>query len=382
MSSIEGKSITMQAALLYETGHQAKFSVEEVTLDPPKGPEVRVKIAAAGLCYSDEHLRVGDYNLSWGPCLGGHEGSGVVTDVGPDVKNIQPGDHVVLAFIPSCGECRECVRGRTNMCEWGQHLFTGVSIYDQSHRVHRGDTGVGQFLQLGTFAEYAVVHENSVVKIRPELPLQTAALVGCGVTSGFGTATYAAETNPGDTAVVVGVGGIGMNAVQGFKVAGATTIVAIDPVEWKRERAKEVFGATHTASSMEEAEQLIRDLTEGRMADRLAYTVNEGDGNDLEAAGALLGKRGVLVFTAVANSAARDAKIDLFSLTHLEKRIQGSLYGSANPRFDVPRMLALYEAGQIKLDELITTRYTLDQINQGYDDLLAGKNIRGVITFD
>lgn len=380
--SIEGKTITMSAALLHEAGPDAKFSIEQVQLDPPKGPEVRVKITAAGLCHSDEHLRAGDYNLEWSPCLGGHEGAGVVTDVGPAVTTVEPGDHVVLSFIPSCGKCRECVRGRSNMCEMGQYLFAGVSVFDQTHRVHWGETGVGQFVQLGTFAEYTVVHETSVVKIDNDIPLATAALVGCGVTTGFGTATYAAETVPGDTAIVVGVGGIGMNAVQGFKVAGATNIIAVDLVDWKRQRAVEVFGATHAAATMEDARQLVDDLTRGRMADRLAYTVSNGIGADIEKAMTLLGKRGVMVYTAVANSAARDAKIDMFNLTHLEQRIQGALYGSSNPRFDVPRMLDLYRSGQIKLDELITTTYQLDEINQGYADLLDGKNIRGVISFE
>ncbi|MFE7423890.1 NDMA-dependent alcohol dehydrogenase [Rhodococcus sp. NPDC057529] len=380
--SHEGKAITGSAALLHEFGADAKFSIEQVVIDPPKGPEVRVKMHTAGLCHTDEHLRAGDYNLPWAPCLGGHEGAGVVVDVGPDVRSVGPGDHVVMTFIPSCGRCPECVRGRSAMCELGTHLFTGVSIHDQTNRIHWRGKGVGQALQVGTFAEYTVVHENSVIRIDPDLPLETAALVGCCVTTGIGAATYTTQTMPGDVAVVVGVGGIGMNAVQGFSIAGALHIVAVDPVGWKRNRAREVFGATHAVASMGEARELVSSLTRDRMADTVVYSVSNGVGEDIEQAMSILGKRGTMVYVSVADSKARDAKLDMFTLLHLEQRLVGSLFGSANPRFDIPRVLSLYRNDQVKLEELVTTRYTLDEINDGYDDLLAGKNIRGVISFD
>lgn len=380
--SIQGKTITMNAALLHKAGPNAEFTIEEVTLDPPKGPEVRVKLAAAGLCHSDEHLRYGAYDLNWSPCLGGHEGAGVITDIGDEVKDLQVGDHVVLTFIPSCGNCPPCLSGHSNLCDMGAELFSGVSVHDGTHRFHWEGQGVGQFVQLGTFTPYTVVHQNSAVKIDKDIPLDKAALVGCGVATGFGSGSWAVGTEIGDTAVVVGVGGIGMNAVQGFRIAGASHIIAIDPLDWKTELAVEKFGATHRASSMEEAREIVSGLTNGRMAQRLAYTVGNGLGSDIEIALSLVGKLGVMVFTSVAEAAARDAKIDLFTLTHYQQQLRGALYGAANPKSDIPKLLSLYKQGTLKLDELVTRTYTLDEVNQGYADLVDGKNIRGVILFD
>ncbi len=379
---MQGQTIATRAALLHKAGPDAKFTIEDVTLDPPRGPEVRVKLAASGLCHSDEHLRYGAYDLDWSPCLGGHEGAGVIVDVGDEVTDLEVGDHVVLTFIPSCGKCPPCVSGHSNLCDMGAELFSGVSVYDGTHRFHWQGQGVGQFVQLGTFTPYTVVHQNSAVKIDKSIPLDKAALVGCGVATGFGTGSWAADTRIGDTAVVVGCGGIGMNAVQGFRVAGATTIVAVDPLDWKTELAVEKFGATHRASSMEEARGIVSDLTHNRMADRLAYTVGNGLGSDIETAFSLIGKLGIMVFTSVAEAVARDAKIDLFTLTHYQQQLRGALYGSANPRADIPKLLRLYQQGILKLDELVTQTYTLDDVNQGYTDLLDGKNIRGVILYE
>ncbi|MCD2135930.1 NDMA-dependent alcohol dehydrogenase [Rhodococcus qingshengii] len=374
--------MTIPAAILHTPGPDAQFVIEEVTLDPPKGPEVKVQLAASGLCHSDEHLRYGAYNFDWSPCLGGHEGAGVIVEVGDQVTDLKVGDHVVLTFIPSCGRCRACATGHSNLCDMGAELFSGVSVYDRTHRFHWKDKGVGQFVQLGTFAPYTVVHQNSAVKIDKRVPLDKAALVGCGVTTGFGSAAWAADTEIGDTAVVVGTGGLGMNAVQGFRLAGASNIIAVDPHTWKTQLAVDQFGATHQASSMKEAKDLIHELTDGRMADRLVYTVGDGLGSDIEEALSLIGKLGVMVFVAVANSQARDAKIDLFTLTHYQQQLRGALFGAANPRIDIPKILDLYMKGEVKLDELVTRTYSLDQVNQGYTDLIDGKNIRGVITFN
>jgi Zn-dependent alcohol dehydrogenase len=278
--------------------------------------------------------------------------------------------------------CPDCVAGHQNLCDRGGQLFSGGSIHDGTQRFHWGDKGVGQFCLLGTFAEYTVVHERACIKIDKSIPLDKAALVGCGVTTGFGTGAISAGTEIGDVCAVVGVGGIGMNAVQGFKAAGAQAIVAIDTVKWKAEAAVEKFGATHAATSIDEARELIRELTWGRMAQRVAYTVNEGDGNDIASVMSLLGKRGVMVYTAVTPEAARDAQVDAFTITHYEQQLRGALYGSSNPHNQVPALLKMYQAGTLKLDELITTTYTLDEINQGYADLLDGKNLRGVIYYD
>ncbi|MBY3985625.1 NDMA-dependent alcohol dehydrogenase [Rhodococcus fascians] len=379
-----GKTLTCKGALLWETGPNARFSVEEVRIDPPKAPELRVKLSASGICHSDEHLRAGDYSeaLPWTPVLGGHEGSGIVESVGDEVSDIAPGDHVVFSFIPSCGRCEMCSSGHTNLCDLGSELFSQTLLHDHTNRIHAGDTPVGTFLQLGTFAEYATVNRASVVKIDNDLPLEKAALVGCGVTTGWGSATYAAGTQTGDICVVVGIGGVGINAVQGFRAAGARHIIVVDPIEWKCKDAIDKFGATHAASSLDEAFSLIQELSWGKMADRIVFSVGSVDGADLDKAMKLLGLRGVLVFTAVARADLRDVKFDLFTLTHYEQQVRGSLYGSSNPRRDVPRMLMNWRAGQLNLEDLITQEYSLDQINEGFSDLLSNKNFRGVIRYD
>ena len=236
--------------------------------------------------------------------------------------------------------------------------------------------------KLGTFAEYGVVHEASLVKVDPEFPLPAVALVSCGVTTGWGSAVYRAEVEPGDTVVVVGVGGVGMNAVQGAHMAGAKHVVAVDPVEFKQKSALD-FGATHTAGSMEEALPLVIDLTRGQMADAviLVPSVMYGD---------LMGRRPRphRARTAPAWSPGwpprrrRQCSINLFELAMWQKEVRGVVFGAANPRFDIPNLLALYKAGRLKLDELVTRTYPLDQINQGYQDMLDGVNIRGVVAFE
>lgn len=368
-----------RGAICWHPGAGKGWSVEEIELDPPQPDEVLVKLAASGLCHSDDHIDSGVY-VGLDPMLGGHEGAGVVEEVGSEVKDLAPGDHVVLAFIPSCGRCFSCVSGRTHLCDLGAHLFGGVALSDGKHRVKARGQGVGTMCLLGTFAPHVVVSQANVVKIRDDVPLDKAALVGCGVTTGWGSAFHTAGTEPGDTVVVIGTGGIGMNAVQGARYAGAKHIVAVDTVEFKRDKAK-VFGATHTAASVEDALPLVEELTHGTMAQRVILTTSIAEGKLVEPALKLAGKRGVLVVTAVAPGDQLNVDLDLFVLTCYEKQIRGGLFGSSNPRIDIPRLLDLYMDGELKLDELVTTTYSLDDINQGYQDMLAGKNIRGLISY-
>jgi len=225
------------------------------------------------------------------------------------------------------------------------------------------------------------VHEYSAVKIDPDLPLDKAALVGCGVTTGYGSAVNAGEVRSGDTVVVVGVGGIGMSAVQGAQMAGASQIVAVDPVAWKRDAAKD-FGATHSAADVAEALPLVTEITAGQMAAAVLITPSLALGELIMPAMLLAGKRGRVVVTAVAPTAQQEISCNLTDLTFMEKQLRGALYGSENPRTAVPKLLGLYRRGELKLDEMITRTYALDEINQGYADMRAGKNIRGVIVFD
>ena len=377
-----------RAAVLYAP--HTEYVIEEIELDDPKENEVLVRFVASGMCHSDEHMVTGDMAmdpaivemLGWQqyPIILGHEGGGIVEKVGPGVTELAVGDHVVTSFVPSCGRCPSCAKGQQNLCDSGAYLLSGRQA-DGTARHHRLDgSDIATMCCLGTFAEHSVVNLNSLVKVEPDLPLDKACLVACGVTTGWGSATYAADTEPGDTIVVIGVGGVGMNAVQGAAMAGARHVIALDPVEFKREQAQK-FGATHTAASVEEAQALLGELTWGRNADKVIVTVGEGKGSDVETYMGMVAKGGKLVFTAVANMNENDVQLNLFMFAMQQKSLVGTIFGSANPRYDIPKLLGLYRSGKLKLDELVTRTYSLDEINQGYQDMRDGKNIRGVIIY-
>ena len=368
-----------KAAVLWEVG--APWSIEEIELDAPKAGEVLVKMVASGMCHSDEHLTTGDLPAML-PVIGGHEGAGIVQEVGEGVSWLQPGDHVVFGFIPSCGKCPSCSNGHQNLCDLGAAMGLGRQISDGTSRHHAKGQDLSLMCMLGTFAHHTVVHESSCIKIDNDMPLDRACLLGCGVVTGWGSSVYAADVAPGDTVIVVGVGGIGANAVQGARLAGAKRIIAIDPVEFKREKAME-FGATHTANSMAEAMDMVRDLTWGTMANKVIMTMGVGDGSVLGEAMALTAKRGRVVVTNIHPAAEiSGAAISLLDLTLMEKQLVGSLFGSGNPRHDIPKLMDLYRAGKLDLDGLVTRTYPLEGVNQGYQDMRDGKNIRGVLVYE
>ncbi len=365
------------------------WRIEEVRIDPPRAGEVLVHWTVAGLCHSDEHMVTGDMVPpdealalmgfdSIFPLIGGHEGAGVVVEVGPGVTSLQPGDHVSASFIPACGRCRYCVTGRQNLCNSGRGTLGGGMITDGTHRHFVGDRHVGLMAKIGTFAEHACVSETSLIKVDDDLPLECVALVSCGVATGWGSATVRADVGPGETVVVVGVGGIGINAVQGARAAGARHVIAVDPLELKREKAMEL-GATHTFASMEEALPFVGELTWGQMADKVIMTPGVLYGELMRLGLSLTGKGGTCVVTAIAPITQTEASVNLFELAMWQKEIKGTIFGSLNPRADIPRLLELYRDGTLKLDELITRRYTLEQINDGYEAMRAGETIRGVI---
>jgi NDMA-dependent alcohol dehydrogenase len=370
--------VKTKGALLWGVGEE--WSVEEIELGDPREGEVQVQLAASGLCHSDEHLVTGGTPVASYPVLGGHEGSGVVTRVGPGVTGLQEGDHVVTAFIPACGQCPPCSKGMQNLCDLGATLLAGTSISDGSYRVQARGKDVVPMCLLGTFSPYITVHQASVVKIEPDIPLEVAALVGCGVTTGWGSATKVADVRPGENVVVMGVGGVGMNAVQGAAAAGAKRVFAVDPVAQKREWAMEM-GATHTFASIEEATGPINELTWGRMAEKVIITVGDIQGEDVAAALSVTGKGGRAVVTGMGNAANMDVKLNLFELALLQKDLQGAIFGGLAPRAAIPELLSLYQEGQLDLDSLVTTRYSLEEVNQGYQDMRDGKNIRGMIVY-
>ncbi|WP_199254308.1 NDMA-dependent alcohol dehydrogenase [Mycolicibacterium mengxianglii] len=362
------------AAVLW--GYGEDWSVEEIDLDPPQDGEVLVSFEATGLCHSDEHVRTGDLPAPL-PLVGGHEGAGVVQEVGPGVRDLNPGDHVVASFLPACGRCRWCARGRQNLCDQGVTTLTGLQL-DGTYRRRARGKDVGVMAGLGTFSEVSTVAESSLVKIDDDIPLSRACLLGCGVTTGWGSAVNTADVRPGDTVVVVGCGGIGSGAIQGARLAGAEKIVVVDIVEAKRDMAF-LFGATHFVTSMAEATALVAELTRGVMADSAILTVGLLEGAMINDALELVSKGGAVVVTAIAAMTELTATMSLMFFTLFQKRLLGSLYGEANPRNDIHRLLSLYRAGKLLLDETVTAEYKLGDINEAYADMRAGRNIRGVI---
>jgi len=378
-----------RAAILWEPN--TEWSVEDIELDAPKAGEVKVKLAASGLCHSDEHLLTGDMvldpevaammGLEQFPVIGGHEGAGEVVEVGPGVTNLKEGDHVALGFIPSCGRCPSCARGWQHLCDLGAFLLAGRQVSDMTARHHSKDgRDLGLMCCLGTFGPVTVVNEASCIKLDDDIPLDRAALVGCGVTTGWGAATNAADVQPGETVVVIGLGGVGMNALQGASMAGARHVVGVDPVEWKREQAP-TFGATHTAASIDEATALVGEITWGANADKAILTTGVAEGALIAPMMGLVAKGGRAVVTAVAPISQNEVQLNLFDLTLQRKELVGCIFGNANPRRDIPRLLRLYKEGKLKLDELVTNTYALDDINQGYQDMRDGRNVRGVIDY-
>ncbi|MGP0032534.1 MAG: NDMA-dependent alcohol dehydrogenase [Acidimicrobiales bacterium] len=374
------------------SGLNEPWKTEEIEIDAPGNREVRVKMVYSGMCHSDEHLRTGDISApaevlemigvpSMFPVVGGHEGSGVVTEIGTNVTQVSVGDHVAVSFIPSCGTCHWCASGRQNLCDLGMATLAGGMISDGTYRYHLGGENLNRMAQLGTFADEMVCHENSLVPIPPYANMKAAALISCGISTGFGSAVDRAKVKPGETVVVVGCGGVGSGAIQGARVAGARIIIAVDPVPFKLEKALEV-GATHTAASLIDAQFMLPELTQGRNADVVILTPGVLHGEMIAAACGVGSKDARVVVTAISPFHAMDVKLNLFNLSMYNQALLGTVFGSQSPRVQVPNLLNLFEAGQLKIDEIVSQEYSLDQVQQGYDDQAAGTIIRGVVKFD
>src|SRR5690606_11506071 len=246
--------------------------------------------------------------------------AGIVKEVGPEVSWLKPGDPVVFGFLPSCGRCPSCASGHSNLCDLGAALATGRQIADGTARHHAKGQDLGLMCLLGTFSHHTVVNEASCIKVDTTVPLDKACLLGCGVVTGWGSSVYAAQTGPGDTIVIVGIGGIGASAILGARAAGAKQIVAVDPIDSKRERAMEL-GATHTAGSLDEAMGLVGEITWGRMANQLIFTMGVGDGQLLIQGLVCVGKRGTVVVTNIHPAMDLSANISLLDLTLSEKKV-------------------------------------------------------------
>jgi S-(hydroxymethyl)glutathione dehydrogenase/alcohol dehydrogenase len=369
--------VKTQAAVLLEP--DARWQITELELDPPRDNEVLIRFMASGLCHSDEHVR-SHITKARLPMIGGHEGAGIIEAVGPGVTRVAKGDHVICSYIPVCGRCRYCSTGHQNLCDVGLNAMVGCLI-DGTYRFHLDGQDVGAMCVLGTFSQYAVISELSVVKIAGEFPFEVGALLGCGVPTGWGSSVYAAGVRAGETVVVYGVGGVGVNAVQGARYAGAKNVVAVDPLDFKLEMAQ-VAGATHIARTHDEAREMVVQLTWGELADHAIITADLATAELTQQAVDVIGKGGDVVVTSVADYDELSLQMSSAPITGWQRRIQGALFGASNPLYDIPRMLELYRRGELKVSELITQRYRLDEVNEGYEDLLEGKNIRGVLVHE
>ena len=366
------------AAVFREIGKP--LSLERIALDSPGPTEVMVRIAAVGLCRTDYHVMRGERRVAMTPMVLGHEAAGVVETVGPQVKGIAAGDHVVLTFIPGCGTCRWCKKGLHHLCAEGPRITQGPQLDGSYRRRDKNGADAGAFCMIGAFAERTVVDQASVIVIDKDVPLDLASLVACGVPAGVGAARYRARVQPGDSVLVVGCGGDGMNAVQGARLCGASKIIAADIVPAKLEWARE-FGATDVVNARGEAlTRAVHELTEGVGVDHAFVCIDPPE--TLVPAFRATAKAGNVVVTALTPDTVTEIKIPPLELFVTQKAIMGAVYGFASPRLQIPELLKLYRSGDLKLRELMTRTYRLDEINQGYADLEAGKNLRGVVVFD
>jgi NDMA-dependent alcohol dehydrogenase len=356
--------------------HNKPVVVEEVTVDAPKRGEVMVRLAACGVCHSDLSAITGTIALPL-PLVLGHEGAGVVEEVGEGVTEFAKGDHVIFSFIYMCGKCRFCVSGRPVLCiEQGKALTTPL---EGTTRIHdRQGMPLNIFSGCGAMAQFATVSAENLIKVDPKIPMECAALVGCGVTTGVGAVFNTAKVEPGSTVAVFGCGGVGLSVIQGARIAGADKIIAIDTLEAKLAMAKQ-FGATDTlmAKPGEDPTKTLKKITGGG-PDYAFECVGSGElaGTAYKA----IRRGGTVVVVGVAKPSDATS-IRSMTLVFEEKTITGSYFGSCVPRVDFPRMLALYLKGELKLEELITQRYRIDDAPQAFADLAAGRNARGVILF-
>lgn len=363
------------AAILHES--PGRWSIESVELAEPGSGEVLVKMEYAGLCHSDFHQAKGEIPPDAFPWCGGHEGSGVVEDIGGGVRGLAVGDKVALSFIPSCGTCRWCCAGQQNLCDSGATI---MSLNQDRSPMRLGGKPVAQCAMIGAFSERVVAPVESCIKIPADTPMGPAALVTCGVPTGWGSAVNGGNVSAGDVVIVMGVGGIGMNAVQGARYVGASHVIAVDPQQLKRDVALKL-GATHALASMDDAIEVARSLTNGQGADSTIVAVGVIQSEDIAAAFSSIRKAGTVVVTALGFMTTTGIPVNLAELALYQKRIQGALYGMMSPRGAIPRLLELYKNGDLHLDELITREYSLGEINEAYDDLADGKIVRGVIRF-
>lgn len=364
-----------KAAIFWEVGK--RLDIQEVDVEKPRAGEVLVKLVAAGICHSDHHVMTG-HLFGPSPAILGHEGAGIVAEVGPGVTAVKPGDHIIIMWRLSCGICEYCSDGRPALCPAGSQIRSTGKLLDGTTRFKYKGQEIKHFAGASTFSEYTVIPEGSALKIPPDFSLEIAVLLGCGVITGVGAAVNCARVKPGSTSVVFGAGGIGLNIVQGAAIAGAAKIIAVDVHAKKLDYAK-TFGATHFVdASKKNPVEVVRALTDGRGVDYAFEAV--GSPETIRQAFDCLAKRGMCVAVGVAPK-MKEVAVPIMDLVFEEKMLTGSLYGSARIRQDTSMLMEMYKAGKLKLDELLTRKYPFAQINEAYDNLIKGEVARSIVTF-
>ncbi len=358
----------MKAAVCYEFGKP--LVVEEVDIDPPKRGEVKVRMAATAVCHSDIHVIRGELGTAV-PIVAGHESAGYVEELGEGVTSVKPGDPVVVSLVASCGRCLQCVSGRGFMCEFRWPLNRESRL-----RNSRGES-LNHMMRVASFAEYVIVDESQLVRVPDDMPLDRAALLACGVITGFGAVVNRAQVEPMSSVAVVGTGGVGLNSVQGAALSGAYPVIAVDVLDSKLEAAR-AFGATHTVrADDDDAVKNLRELTSGRGADYVFVTV--GSTAAIEQGFRMSARRGMIVLVGL--PPVTETVTLPTVLRWSERMVTTSTMGTTRLSVDIPKLVALYQAGRLKLDELISNRYPLEQINEAIEGVERGEALRNVIMF-
>jgi NDMA-dependent alcohol dehydrogenase len=365
-----------KAAICTEVG--APLEIADIDLQAPKAGEVRVQLGASGVCHSDLSVTNGTLPIGL-PAVLGHEGAGTITEVGEGVDNVKVGDHIVISWVPQCGHCYFCEHEQGELCEVGSLASMSGGLLDMTPRFSRGGSPVFHMAASGTFAEETVIPSIGAVKVADDLPFTAAALIGCGVLTGFGAAVNTASIRKGDTVAVIGCGGVGLNTIQGAKHAGAERIIAVDMVDGKLEHAKQ-FGATDTVNAGNgDAVAQVQELTGGRGADVTFEVI--GLGPTIEQAFQMARRGGQTVIVGVPKFDVTMTLMPAMDLLVNEKQIRGCWYGSSNVHRDVPMLADLYKKGELKLDELVSRQISLDQVNDALQGMGSGEIARSVIVY-
>jgi S-(hydroxymethyl)glutathione dehydrogenase/alcohol dehydrogenase len=366
----------MKAAVFREVG--TPIEIEEIEVAEPNPGEVLVRLAASGVCHSDYHIVIGEWQTVPTPVVLGHEGAGIVEAVGEGVDHVAPGEPVVLSWSPSCGRCHYCVTGRPHLCEVAEGTAYRSVMFDGTSRMRRGQERIYSFMTVGSFGEYAVVPASGAIPMRDDVPFDRAALVGCAIATGWGSAVNTVTIPPGASAVVIGCGGVGLSALQGAANCSAVPLIAVDVSDAKLELAQQL-GATHVVNAeRDDPIEAVRAITGGRGADFTFEAI--GIAATIEQAAAMLAPAGTAVLIGQVPDGVK-ITLDPLLISDREHRIVGSNYGSCAPAVDFPRILDLYVNGALDLDSMVSRRIGLEDINEAFEAIGRGEEVRSVIIY-